>query len=107
MRDHNRENFRSRGRSNDRFGGREKRNFEGRSNFQNRDDKPMFDAVCDNCGKPCKVPFQPRNGKPVYCSDCFEKMGGQESSRPQGNNQMAEINQKLDRIIELLTPTKG
>ncbi|QAT50350.1 zinc-binding protein [Caproiciproducens sp. NJN-50] len=35
--------------------------------------REMFDAVCASCGKPCKVPFQPRDGRPVYCSDCFAK----------------------------------
>ena len=33
--------------------------------------REMFDAVCADCGKPCKVPFQPTEGKPVYCSECF------------------------------------
>lgn len=35
--------------------------------------RPMFDAVCAACGKPCKVPFEPRNDRPVYCSDCFRR----------------------------------
>lgn len=35
--------------------------------------REMFDAVCANCGKECKVPFQPNNDRPVYCSECFEK----------------------------------
>ncbi|WP_295579789.1 zinc-ribbon domain containing protein [uncultured Oscillibacter sp.] len=35
--------------------------------------REMFDAVCANCGKPCKVPFQPRDDRPVYCSDCFRR----------------------------------
>ena len=35
--------------------------------------KEMFDAVCDECGKPCKVPFKPNGEKPVYCSECFAK----------------------------------
>lgn len=34
--------------------------------------RQMFDAVCAGCGKNCKVPFEPRNDRPVYCSDCFE-----------------------------------
>ena len=34
-------------------------------------ERQMFDAVCSECGKPCKVPFQPREDRPVYCSDCF------------------------------------
>lgn len=33
----------------------------------------MYDAVCNECGKDCKVPFQPTGSKPVYCSSCFEK----------------------------------
>lgn len=40
-------------------------------------DKPqrqMYDAICAACGKPCKVPFKPTEGRPVYCSDCFAKM---------------------------------
>jgi len=40
--------------------------------------REMFSAVCSNCGKEARVPFQPRGDKPVYCSDCFEK---QRSSR--------------------------
>ncbi|OGS69190.1 MAG: zinc-binding protein [Firmicutes bacterium RBG_13_65_8] len=33
--------------------------------------RQMYAAVCSSCGKPCEVPFQPRNDRPVYCSDCF------------------------------------
>ena len=33
--------------------------------------REMFDAVCAKCGKPAKIPFQPTNDRPVYCSDCF------------------------------------
>ena len=35
--------------------------------------RQMYDAVCANCGKTCKVPFEPRAGRPVYCSDCFSR----------------------------------
>ncbi len=35
--------------------------------------RQMYDAVCSNCGRPCKVPFEPRGDRPVYCSDCFRK----------------------------------
>jgi CxxC-x17-CxxC domain-containing protein len=31
----------------------------------------MHDAVCARCGQACQVPFEPTNGRPVYCSDCF------------------------------------
>ena len=36
-----------------------------------RQQRQMHDAVCARCGKACQVPFEPTNGRPVYCSDCF------------------------------------
>ena len=36
----------------------------------------MFPAVCSNCGKETTVPFQPREDRPVYCSDCFAMQRG-------------------------------
>lgn len=82
----------------------------------------MHKAVCSNCGKDCEVPFEPSGNKPVYCSECFEKNSGgagsrrfedrgprkpdferrSDSPRPQKNEQLEAINQKLDKIIELL-----
>ncbi len=35
-------------------------------------DREMYDAVCADCGAPTKIPFQPRNDRPVYCSACFQ-----------------------------------
>lgn len=35
--------------------------------------REMYDAVCAQCGKPTQVPFQPKNDRPVYCSDCFTR----------------------------------
>lgn len=45
-----------------------KANSRGRNN-----DRPMYDAICAECGRPCKVPFEPRDDRPVYCRDCFRK----------------------------------
>ena len=66
-----------------RFGG-------GRPNFpkkswggsRGRDRGPvtMHQAVCDQCGKSCEVPFRPTDGKLVYCNVCF---GGKKET---GNN---------------------
>ena len=36
----------------------------------------MHSAVCDACGRECKVPFRPSGDKPIYCSSCFEQQGG-------------------------------
>jgi len=36
--------------------------------------RQMFPATCSECGKSTEVPFEPRNGKPVYCSDCYRKI---------------------------------
>ena len=71
----------------------------------------MFDVVCSNCGKNCQVPFRPTSDKPVYCSECFEKMGGRSDSRrsqststDQNKAQFDALNAKLDKILSLLEP---
>lgn len=37
-------------------------------------ERQMFDAVCASCGVETQVPFEPREGRPVYCSDCYAKV---------------------------------
>lgn len=46
---------------------------KGNSRGRNTNDRQMFDAVCSACGRQCKVPFEPRNDRAIYCSDCFRK----------------------------------
>jgi len=120
-------NFKSGDRSRDR------RNSSGRS-FGGRDSgRPvLYDAVCDECGRDCQVPFRPSGEKPVYCRDCFEKREGRDSNRPSRRSfrrrdfsdrnagrpsqssidgrsisQLTEkieiLNTKLDKIISLLS----
>ncbi len=36
--------------------------------------RQMFPATCAQCGKATEVPFEPREGRPVYCSDCYNKV---------------------------------
>ncbi len=50
------------------------RKFDSRGGFAQRGQSStkFFDAVCASCKKPCKVPFEPREGKPVYCKECWE-----------------------------------
>lgn len=38
--------------------------------------RPMYPAVCAQCGLETQVPFQPREDRPVYCSECFAQQGG-------------------------------
>ena len=103
-------------------GGGRSGGFGGRGGgFSRGGDREMFKTTCSNCGKDCEVPFRPTSGKPVYCSDCFEKMGnGRDSSAPRFErserperreapqvdytSQFEKLNAKLDRLIDLLAP---
>ena len=33
--------------------------------------REMFETTCAECGKPTRVPFVPKNDRPIYCSECF------------------------------------
>ena len=35
--------------------------------------RQMFPVVCAQCGADTEVPFEPREDRPVYCSDCYNK----------------------------------
>ncbi len=37
-------------------------------------EREIFIAECAACGKEARVPFKPREDRPVYCSECFAKM---------------------------------
>lgn len=109
MRDYNR-NSRSGG---GRYGG---------GDFRRRDSgrREMHKAVCDECGESCEVPFRPTRGKPIYCSNCFEKKDDGSSRRPSRRSsggpdfgkrdntnkqlleQVSSLNAKLDRILKVI-----
>jgi CxxC-x17-CxxC domain-containing protein len=36
-----------------------------------RENREMHVTVCAGCGKEAKVPFVPKNDRPIYCSECF------------------------------------
>jgi len=38
------------------------------------ENRPMFAVICATCGKESEVPFEPKGDRPVYCSDCFQKV---------------------------------
>jgi len=65
-------------RSGSRFGGRSSygRNERGsRFDRGSRDERPreMFTATCGDCGNECQIPFKPKEDRPVYCRECFQK----------------------------------
>lgn len=105
------------------FGNNSGRNSSAsRRSFSDRDarvrtsfnDRPMHDAICTNCGSACRIPFEPKEGREILCSDCFEvrngvaprqssRMGGDRGPRRENtNSQMEMLNAKLDKIIALL-----
>src|SRR3989344_7092903 len=90
--------------------------------------REMFKATCSKCGKECEVPFKPTGSKPVFCSDCFREQGGPDrrsegrddrrssgpsrsdfsggrsSDHPQYKEQFEALNNKLDKILNILAP---
>ncbi len=42
--------------------------------YNYRPARRMFPAVCAECGQDTEVPFEPREGRPVYCSACYSKI---------------------------------
>jgi len=59
-------------------------------------DKKMFKAICADCGEECEIPFEPTEGRPVKCNDCFRRgrggsgRGGDRGSRRDFNVVCAE-----------------
>ena len=49
-------------------------NSYGNNGYGYSSHRQMFPTVCADCGKETQVPFQPREDRPVYCSDCFRKV---------------------------------
>lgn len=39
-----------------------------------RKERVFYTSVCAMCGGEAKIPFEPREDRPVYCKECFEKL---------------------------------
>ena len=48
-----------------------------------------YQAVCASCGRQTTVPFQPTEGRPVYCNDCFQAV---RASRPRREESRGSYN---------------
>jgi len=44
----------------------------GGGGYRDREPRQMFSVTCASCGNEAQVPFQPRDDRPVYCSDCYQ-----------------------------------
>lgn len=47
---------------------------DSRKNSRRSDDgqpREYYEAVCAECGNIARIPFIPKDDRPVYCSDCF------------------------------------
>ncbi len=100
--EHVKERGDSRGRGDTR--GRGRRDSRGGRDFGrdrgSRGRLEMTKVICDDCGAKCEVPFKPTSSKPIYCSDCFEKIGNCNSRY--SNNDLDVVNKKLDKIMKAL-----
>jgi CxxC-x17-CxxC domain-containing protein len=36
--------------------------------------RQMYPATCAECGKQTEIPFEPKSDRPVYCSNCYDKI---------------------------------
>ena len=45
---------------------------DARKASSRRAPREMHDAVCADCGANTQVPFEPKNDRPIYCSDCYQ-----------------------------------
>ncbi len=75
----------------------------GFSRFSDRGPREMHKIKCSDCGKDAEVPFQPRQGTPVYCRECFFKRKGMTdntSSKPSKKEKEAEESEESEKSEE-------
>jgi len=109
---------------NDRSGGG--RSFGGGRDYKSRGaDRQMYKAICSKCSKECEVPFKPSD-RPVFCNDCFRDNRRSDEKRPEERNfsrpnfenrydnrirtdqspqykeQFEKLNNKIDKILNIL-----
>jgi CxxC-x17-CxxC domain-containing protein len=52
-------------------------------------DRAMTEVVCAECNQKTTVPFVPRNGNPVYCSMCYDKVKARERDMAAAGSEQA------------------
>lgn len=79
--------------------------------LQTSDGESKYKADCSNCQKSTMVPFEPKEGRPVYCKECMYKIKNGELKPQQGfvasrssNQEEKESNESLAMLgIEFKT----
>lgn len=51
-------------------------NNRGGGGYSRSNSRPQYTVTCSACGCETTVPFEPRNDRPVYCSDCYRNNRG-------------------------------
>ncbi len=59
---------------------------QSRGGFREREPRQMYSVTCASCGNEAQVPFQPRDDRPVYCSDCFQSQPSSNRSNNRRSN---------------------
>ena len=75
--------------------------YSDREPSRNRREINMTKVICSSCNAECEVPFKPTSTKPVYCNDCFSKIG-KDSSDKFSDRDIDIINEKLNKIMKAL-----
>ena len=70
-----------------------------------------FKAICSSCGKEAMVPFEPEEGRPVYCRDCIAKIKAGELKPLKGTRSRSLEPQSFSALaslgIEFASETKA
>lgn len=40
---------------------------------ESSEERQMFKTTCSDCGKETEVPFEPEEGREIYCKECYQK----------------------------------
>ncbi len=91
-----------RGRDSDRGYGRSRDSGRGRDSRGPRREIEMTTVICDKCKQECQVPFKPSSDKPIFCDACFKEKDKSNKPRTDFKEEFDKINEKLDKILELV-----
>ena len=78
----------------------------GNSNYSSAP-RQMFPVKCATCGKDTQVPFEPRAGRPVYCSDCYRKTNPEKRYQLSGDDYLLGRAAPFDRLYPVFCVSSG